>query len=127
MSSQHDTSIHQAIKALLEEFNGDIRIFEHMLRVFFRESQEAMDALNAAAAANDFPALAHAAHKLRGTASNFQPTRLMQSTSTLEDEARRKALADPLMAVRQIEIQLQELCDLLRRESLQLSEGNTHG
>ena len=62
--------------------------------------------LRQATAANDMPALAQAAHKLRGSLTTFGATRLAALCAQLESKAKAGALPEPVAALRQLESEL---------------------
>ncbi len=113
----------ELMNTLFEELGGNAKLFEKMVRLFANESEQAMQAIEAAVAAADLQAAARAAHQLRGMAANFYAVRLQEMSGALEEAIRDGSVADPQEHVAQIAYELEAATLLLMQEAAIRIEG----
>jgi HPt (histidine-containing phosphotransfer) domain-containing protein len=100
-----DPAAMQALVELSNQSGGTL--LNAMIDAFLTEERPtALAQLRQATAANDMPALAQAAHKLRGSLTTFGATRLAALCAQLESKAKAGALPEPAAALRQLESEL---------------------
>lgn len=73
------------LAAALDRFDGDQDLFLTLTGLFVERSAQALDALQAALAAQDLPVLIKEAHKLKGSAMEFVPVRLSPPSDILRN------------------------------------------
>jgi len=98
----------------LARLDGDRELFADLAALFLEESPKELAGIRAALSGQDAPALAAAAHKLKGSVMQFCAPRLFENVKQLETFGRAANLdeAHPLYAV--VERQLAELQEALR-------------
>jgi HPt (histidine-containing phosphotransfer) domain-containing protein len=77
----------RSMGSLLDIVGGSTELFARVREVFARQTPEILAALREAAAANDREALAHHAHKLKGSLSNFPGRNGVSVAARLETAA----------------------------------------
>ena len=82
------------LAAALDRFDGDQDLFLTLTGLFVERSAQALDALQAALAAQDLPVLIKEAHKLKGSAMEFCARPAVAAVGHLEESARKAAVQD---------------------------------
>jgi two-component system sensor histidine kinase/response regulator len=99
-------SPHCRPQELLDTLGGDRAIFLELVEVFERESGAKLGAMQAAAAAADWPLLGRQAHALKGTVGPLAADALVRMLQQIEEDCRAGALADGAARVAAIEAEL---------------------
>ncbi len=87
------------LPATMRRLGGDRVLLQQFIEVFREDSPRLMETLAAAVSRRDASAALHAAHSLRGLASNFGADVVVNPASELEEASRREDLTgtEPLM------------------------------
>jgi HPt (histidine-containing phosphotransfer) domain-containing protein/PAS domain-containing protein len=104
--------------ALLERLGGDAELVREVAELYLHESPRLLGAARAALAGGDAPALARAAHSLKGTLTTLAAPRASTAALRLEQLGARGDLAGAAAALPELERCLEELgagLDALRR------------
>ncbi len=118
---QEETQVSESIKTLLDEVDGDTAYLKCTMTIFYREADEALEALRAAATAGDNRMLAKASHKLRGMAATIHAKRLAELSASLEERARSEEVLEPIAEVDKLALEYQDLCLSLKKEISRLA------
>jgi two-component system sensor histidine kinase/response regulator len=102
------------VEALLRRAGGDRRLMRDMADLFLSDAPRMLDAVRDALAAGDAPALAHAAHALKGSVSNFATAEATETAQELERLARGGALDEARAAHARVEEEVARVCQALR-------------
>jgi signal transduction histidine kinase/CheY-like chemotaxis protein/HPt (histidine-containing phosphotransfer) domain-containing protein len=81
-------------KATMKRLGGDDDLFREFIEVFQEDSPRMLDAIRSAILADDGVAVARAAHGMRGLASNFGATAVVETATLLENAGNRNDLGD---------------------------------
>jgi PAS domain S-box-containing protein len=92
---------------------GDPELLADISRLFVTHSPEMMQALRTAAAAGNGPAMASAAHALKGSIGNFTQGRPFEVARTLEKTAEAGDVAAARAAIPELEREVGKLCRVL--------------
>ena len=113
----HQTLDPATMKSLLDlSEQGGGKLLPALLEAFLDdECPSGMEQLRLAAAAGDQPAIAQAAHKLRGSCATFGALRLTQVCSELEAEAKAGALTNPTELLNRLNAELADVVAELTR------------
>ncbi len=84
-SGTGETSIRQRLAEIAE---GDTEFAAELIATFLQGAEETLQELRSAAASGDLPALARAAHKMKGASGNLHVTELEELARTLETRAK---------------------------------------
>ena len=101
-------------EALLRRAGGDRRLVRELAEVFLADAPRMLEAIRASLAAGDAPALAHAAHALKGSVANFAAAEATEAALTLERLAQAGALGEARAAHRRVEEEVARVCQALR-------------
>lgn len=80
-----------AIDEILNRLGGDLELFRELALIYAEDSGPMLDRVRASATKADSFALEHAAHALKGLASNFAPNEVEQIAQQLEVRGREKS------------------------------------
>ena len=92
---------------------GDPELLADISRLFVTHSPEMLDALRTAAVAGNGPAMASAAHALKGSIGNFTQGRPFELARALEKTAEAGELAAARAAIPELEREVGKLCRVL--------------
>ncbi len=98
----------------LARLDGDRELFTDLVKLFLEESPKEFAAVAAALARQDASVLASAAHKLKGSVTQFCANRLLDSVKNLEKLGRAGELAAASPVCATVEHELAELQNALR-------------
>lgn len=102
------------LEAALDRLDGDRELLADLIKLFLEESPKEFAAIAAALSRQDAAVLASAAHKLKGSVTQFCADRLFDSVKNLEQLGRAGDLAGAAPVCAAVEIQLAELQNALR-------------
>jgi HPt (histidine-containing phosphotransfer) domain-containing protein len=98
----------------LDRLDGDQELFADLVKLFLGESPKEFAAIAAAMSRQDAAVLASAAHKLKGSVTQFCADRLLDNVKNLEKLGRAGDLAAASSVCAAVEVQLCELQNALR-------------
>ena len=102
------------LDAMLRRAGGDRGLVREMAELFLAEAPRMLEAVRSALQSGDAPALAHAAHALKGSVSNFTTARAADAALKLERLARTGALGEARAAHEPVEEEVARVCQALR-------------
>ena len=88
-----------------------------VIALFVKDTPERLDAMGQAAQAQDAPALARAAHALKGAAANLSAGGLFEAASVLERLGAESRMDAAEAAWRPLSVEASHVIDVLRRHS----------
>ncbi len=97
------------LAAALDRFDGDQDLFLTLTGLFVERSAQALDALQAALAAQDLPVLIKEAHKLKGSAMEVCARPAVAAVGHLEESARKATVQDLPAAAEQACVEVKRL------------------
>ena len=101
--------------ALLARFNGNRKLLQTLVKTFLEDCPKMMDRIRKAVTARDAPALADAAHALKGSVGNFGPSAPFETARGMENSARQGTLEGSWEAFATLEDEMAALSPLLER------------
>ena len=104
--------------ALLERFNGNRKLLQTLVKSFLEDCPKMMDRIRKAVTARDAPALADAAHALKGSVGNFGPSAPFETARGMEISARQGTLEGSWEAYATLEDEMAALSPVLARHSM---------
>jgi len=78
--------------SLLKRVNGDVELFHEMIELFLEQTPQQLNALNTALQAEDFVAINHHAHSLKGSARTIGANALSEAAFQLEIASKKSKL-----------------------------------
>jgi PAS domain S-box-containing protein len=99
---------------LLRRAGGDRGLMREMAELFLADAPRMLEAVRGALRTGDAPALAHAAHALKGSVSNFARGEATATALKLERMARSGALEEARAAHGRMEEEVARVCQALR-------------
>ena len=102
------------LDAMLRRAGGDRGLVREMAELFLGEAPRMLEAVRSALQSGDAPALAQAAHALKGSVSNFTTARAADAALKLERLARAGALGEARAAHEPVEEEVARVCQALR-------------
>ncbi|TMQ54545.1 MAG: response regulator [Candidatus Eisenbacteria bacterium] len=102
------------LDAMLRRAGGDRGLVREMAELFLAEAPRMLEAVRSALQNGDAPALAQAAHALKGSVSNFTTARAADAALKLERLARAGALGEARAAHEPVEEEVARVCQALR-------------
>jgi two-component system sensor histidine kinase/response regulator len=99
--------------ATVERLDGDEALFTELARVFVDDCPRLLRTMNTAIAAHDAERLRAAAHELKGAASNFEATAVVDAARALEAVASQNAMTAAPAALQRLEAETVRLMTAL--------------
>lgn len=113
-----DAGIFDANK-MLSNIGGDVELFEQLIRLFLDRHHAMLRDIETAVGQGDSVTLERAAHSMKGTAGNLCAPDVVLLAGQLEAIGRLGTLADAPGLLSQLERKVQQLVDLLKRQTNQ--------
>jgi HPt (histidine-containing phosphotransfer) domain-containing protein len=104
------------LEEALARVDHDLEIFQTMAEIFVEQGMQDLAEAQAALAAQDAPALARAAHRLKGAILQFCAPTVFHATKELEDFGKAGNLGAAVAACATLERELRRLLTALRQE-----------
>jgi two-component system sensor histidine kinase/response regulator len=101
-------------RALLDGVGGDPKLLRELVDVFLADTPKLLTRVQRAVTQGDAVRLKEAAHALKGSVGNFDPTRPFEAARQLEALARENNLRDAPAAMRIVELEVSRLTQSLR-------------
>lgn len=101
-------------RTIIDDLGGDELLLEELIGVYLASLPETLDETRAAVARVDLPAVARAAHKLKGTVGNFGFGPAWKAARMLEETARAGNAAETTAAFEAAEQELAQLEERLK-------------
>jgi PAS domain S-box-containing protein len=101
--------------ALLARFNGNHKLLRTLVKTFLEDCPKMMARIRKAVTARDAPALADAAHALKGSVGNFGPSAPFETARRMEISARQGTLEGSWEAYATLEDEMAALSPVLDR------------
>jgi HPt (histidine-containing phosphotransfer) domain-containing protein len=102
------------IQGCLARFGGDKQLFIEIAGMLLEDAPTLFSNVSAAVAAQDAPALAAAAHALKGQLRNCGGVRAARVAQELEDAGHHRTLTHTSTLLKSLEVELSQLSDAIR-------------
>jgi HPt (histidine-containing phosphotransfer) domain-containing protein len=102
-----------AIDEILHRLGGDRELFKELALIYAEDSGPMLVRIRESAAKTDSFALEHAAHALKGLASNFAPNEVERIAQQLEIRGREKSWEEVDPLIERLATSVKELADWL--------------
>ena len=101
----------------LDRLEGDSEMLQELLNLFLEEADAMKQSVHNALEARDAGLLCKAAHTVKGALANISATSARDAAFKVEQLAREDHMAQAAQAVRELDVQLERLCNALQTQA----------